>query len=267
MSDSKQQLQDDLTSTLRSLGVVRGDVVMLHSDAIAVAQYRDLGNESGIHLFIDTLETYLGPEGTLLMPTFTYSLTKGHVYDVCKTASSVGMITEVFRRRPKTVRTHDPIFSFAISGAQKERYRAADSVDCFGAGSVFDELHRQNGWILWIGCALNTTFVHFVEKRVGVSYRYDKRFQGRRILEDGREEPCECVYYVRDLARKTPANLKLLQTRLSGMGLLRAFDFARVRSWAVRSEDFLRCACTMLAEQENSLIDEGVEAVVNSPSG
>lgn len=267
VSTAKQQLQEALALTMRGLGITRGDVVMLHSDAVAIAQYRGLGNESGIHLFVDTLESYLGPEGTLLMPAFTYSLTKGQVYDVRNTASDVGMITEVFRRRPESVRTHDPIFSFAIAGAHKEWYRLTESVACFGTDSVFDKLHRQNGWILWMGCAFNTTFVHFVEKRIGVSYRYDKRFQGQRILEDGRRECCECVYYVRDISRKTPANLKLLQARLSGMGLLRGFDFGRVRSWAVRSEDFLRCASAMLAERENSLIDEGVEAAVNPPSG
>ena len=266
MSTAQQQLPEALASTMRGLGVARGDVVMLHSDAVAVAQYRGCGNESGIHLFIDTIETCLGPEGTLLMPAFTYSLTKGRVYDVRHTTSEVGMITEVFRRRPETVRTRDPIFSFAIAGAHKEWYRSTESADSFGADSVFGKFHRQNGWILWIGCAFNTTFVHFVEKRVGVSYRYDKRFQGQRILEDGRQEPCQCVYYVRDLTRKTPANLKLLQARLHGMKLLRSFDFGRVRSWAVRSEDFLRCASAMLAQQENSLIDEGVDAAANPPS-
>ena len=165
-----------------------------------------MANESGIQLFIDAVENCLAPDGSLLMPAFTYSLTKGQVYDVRRTASEVGMISEVFRRRPETVRTRDPIFSFAIAGAQKEWHRATEAVECFGADSVFDKLHRQNAWILWMGCAFNSTFVHFVEKRVGVGYRYDKRFQGVRIPEDGREERCECVYYVRDLSRKTSAN-------------------------------------------------------------
>ena len=73
-------------------------------------------------------------------------------------------------------------------------------------------LHKNSGWVVGMGCSFNrATFIHYVEKNLGVDYRYEKQFAGQRILRDGLLQNWKIRYYVRDLSRKSDIELKKLQ--------------------------------------------------------
>ena len=57
------------------------------------------------------------PRGLLVMPTFTYSFTKGEVSASSGRRRRSGVLTEHFRRLPGVRRTPEPIFSTALLGA------------------------------------------------------------------------------------------------------------------------------------------------------
>src|SRR6266436_1109902 len=113
----------DVTDALLSIGVKPGGVVMVHPDAIVAAQFpsidgsnMDGSNHERLDLLIDAMLAAVGANGTLVTPTFSYSFTKGEVFNVRNTPSAVGMVSERFRKRPGVHRTADPIFSFTCSG-------------------------------------------------------------------------------------------------------------------------------------------------------
>ena len=54
------------------------------------------------------------------------------------------------------------------------------------------------------------TFVHYVETAHGVDYRYRKQFSGTTISESGGTAECSVIYNVRDLTRRSDADLRRL---------------------------------------------------------
>src|SRR6202011_4644957 len=109
----------------------------------------------------------------------------------------------------------DPICSGAASGARSDEFANTNGQECFGPNSAFALLHRVNAWIMGFACSFDrATFVHYVEKNAGVDYRHDKLFHGIIKNERRENERTEAVYFVRNLARKTPTTLSALKERL-----------------------------------------------------
>ncbi|MGL4778113.1 MAG: AAC(3) family N-acetyltransferase, partial [Aeromonas veronii] len=154
-----------LSHTLSMLGIARGSALMVHSDAMAVAQFPGQSNNAGMHAFWSGIQKWLGDEGTLLVPTFTYSLTRQVCFDRVTSPSEVGLMTELFRTLPDVGRTRDPIFSMAVWGAGGDEIITAGGHDCFGQDSPFAWLAAHDGWIAGFACHPDRiTFTHYVEQ-------------------------------------------------------------------------------------------------------
>jgi len=250
-----------VTDALLSVGVRRGSLVLVHPDAIVAAQFPALPNEQRLDLLIEAIEAAIGHGGTLVIPTFSYSFTKGEPFDISNTPSTVGMVSERFRKLPGVHRTSDPIFSFACRGPLAREFCALPIRECFGAESVFAALHRLDAHIVDLGCSMSRggTFVHYVETAHGVDYRYKKAFSGTVISPDGQTAECSVIYNVRDLTRRSDADLRRLQKRLLDIGMLRTAEVGRSRVMAVSARDLFDTAWKMLDEDPASLIAEGAD--------
>jgi len=247
----------DIVEAFQRCGVRPGDVLMLHADAMVLAQLPTMPPEARFDLLFDVLDAVLGPDGTLVMPTFTYSFTKGDPFEAATTPSAVGLLTEAFRTRPGVRRSRDPIFSVAARGRLADRFAQAATDDCFGPGSAFALLAEQDAWLGCLGCSLDrVTFTHYVEQTAGVDYRSFKTFTGVRI-EDGVEAPTSIRYFVRDLERATAIDLSRLKAALTETGRLATAAVGRVGLSAVRCSDFETTAATLLAHNPSGLIQEG----------
>jgi aminoglycoside 3-N-acetyltransferase len=248
-----------VTDALYSIGIKPGGVVLVHPDAIVAAQFPDMPDEQRLDLVIEAIDAAIGSNGTLVMPAFSYSFTKGEVFDIRNTPSAVGMITERFRTQRGVHRTADPIFSFASRGPRAQELCAIPVKECFGAESVFAALHRMNAHIINLGCSMSRggTFVHYVETVHGVDYRYKKVFSGTIISPSGETSECSVVYNVRDLTRRSGADLRRLQKRLEDDGKLQAATAGRSQIMAMTASDLFDTAWKMLDEGPASLIAEG----------
>jgi aminoglycoside 3-N-acetyltransferase len=251
--------QESLGAAFAEAGLESGDTLMLHGDALALTQIAVEGDAAArAEVLFQAIEAVLGPGGTLIMPSFTYSATKNEVFDPATTPGTVGMLAELFRLRPGTARTAQPIFSVAVRGAGTSAIMAGQITDCFGPGSVFDRLYETNALIACLGCGFDRiTFVHYVEQRLEVPYRFMKRFDAR-IVEAGRERAVATDYLVRDLARETETDLSRLKSALQAAGLLKIVPFGRAALMAVRARDFFVTAASLVAARPNALIREGV---------
>ncbi len=259
-----------VTNALTSLGVQLGSLILVHPDAIVAAQFSAAPQKAGFNnagfskeqrldLLIEAIEAAIGADGTLVMPAFSYSFTRGEPFDISNTPSVVGMVTERFRTRPSVRRTADPIFSFAARGPLAEELCAIPVKECFGRDSAFAALHRLNAHIVDLGCSMTRggTFVHYIETAHGVDYRYPKTFLGTVISPEGKAVNRSVVYNVRDLTRKSDADLWRLQKRLAQDGKLRIADVGRSRIIAMTAGDLFDTAWKMLDEDPASLIAEG----------
>ena len=249
----------DVTDALLSVGVRQGNTLLVHSDAIIAAQFPSLSAEQRLQNLIQAIEAAIGKSGTLVIPTFSYSFTRGEPFDVQNTPSTVGLLTEYFRKLPGVYRSADPIFSFAFRGPLAKELSSIPIRECFGPKSAFSALHDLNAEIVDLGCSMTRggTFVHYVETMHGVNYRYGKTFSGTVIMPDRQSYECSVVYNVRDLSRKSEADFRRLQNQLSGEKKLRTADVGRSRILAVRAKDLFDTAWKMLDEDPVSLIAEG----------
>jgi aminoglycoside 3-N-acetyltransferase len=194
--------KDGIVRALRSAGVRASDTLWVHAGLQTALKVAGATAAEKVDTVLDALDGAVA-DGTLILPTFTYSFTRGEEYDLAASASTVGVLGERFRRRPGVRRTADPIFSAAIRGPltgdwAEILYRPGDT-DCFGERSVFAYLHECDAKLAFLGVGFGyCTFVYLVEQRLEVPYRYFKDFRGT-IRDGDRALPATARYFVRDL--------------------------------------------------------------------
>jgi aminoglycoside 3-N-acetyltransferase len=117
---------------------------------------------------------------TLCVPTFTFSFCNGEDFDVEKSRSKMGVLNEYIRTLPDSVRSRDPLMSVAALGEDMSVVRDLGR-HSIGENSTFDKLRRLGGTrFLFLGAKPSEcmTYVHYVEERYGVPYRYNRDFTG-----------------------------------------------------------------------------------------
>jgi aminoglycoside N3'-acetyltransferase len=132
---------------------------------------------------IEAFLEVLGPEGTLLMPTFTQSAiycdgewitSKAYrPFHLAKSEVWVGKIPATFCQRPGVLRSVHPTHSVSGCGPLAEaclsEHRETDPPT--GRRSPFGKLVDFGGKMTWFGADLATaTFFHFLEDEVNLPY-------------------------------------------------------------------------------------------------
>jgi len=96
-------------------------------------------------------------------------LKKNEVFDVRKTVSKMGMVSETFRRRPGVLRSLSPIHPVLACGPRAQ-WIVAGHEDCSyscGAGSPFEKLLQLDGKVLFFGVSeFHFTFHHYLEDMI-----------------------------------------------------------------------------------------------------
>lgn len=156
----------ELESMLRDLGVSSGDTVMLHS-SFALSGFRGSPKELS-----DVFLRGVGPNGNLLMVSLPYSsstyeyLKKKKTFDVRKTPSNMGMISESFRRRDGVLRSFHPTHPVLAFGPKAE-WIVADREKCLypcGPGSPFEKFSQLEGKVVFFNVPFTTlTLFHYLE--------------------------------------------------------------------------------------------------------
>lgn len=196
--NDKKYSDIDLIDTFIKLDIKKGDILCVHTELFKLGTPLLPKNEF-LQTILDCFFETIGKEGTLIMPTFTYSFCKNEIYDKINSKSKMGILTEFFRKQEGVKRTNDPIFSFAVKGAKEELFLKS-TTSCFGENCVYDILTKENGNIILFGMYNSGyTFSHYIEEIAKVPYRYYKNFSGILIDEKNIKQNVDISYYVRDL--------------------------------------------------------------------
>lgn len=176
--------RDDIVQGLRDLGVREGDVLMVHSALSSIGRV-----QGGAQTVIDALIEAVGPSGTIAMPTlYIPSITSGEVFEVNKSPSQMGEITETFRKRQGAVRSVHPTHPIAASGARAAELTAdhAKAPTACGLGTPFSKLIEWGGKVLLLGVDQDrNTLLHTAEDYADSPY-LTPRFARYRDPADGR---------------------------------------------------------------------------------
>lgn len=240
---------------LSKLGLSSSCIVMIHGDAGPAAQIRSKKNQNKLDEFIKIILAFFS-EGTVLVPTYTYSSIKSKNFNPDTSKSELGQFSEFFRIYPGVVRTSHPIFSFSVYGKNKEIFLNTKLSDCFGNGTIFDKFYKFNGKILCIGCSIDrSTFVHYVEQKIKVSYRYFKNFYFNLIIK-GIKKKIKTKYFVRRLSFKTEVDLSLLKIMALKSNTLKQCNIGRFPISSISSQSFFRIAKNLYDLNPYSLIKQ-----------
>ena len=215
----------DLARVIANLGVKKGDTILVHSDVSVFGSVVEGDREIFFGSLIDLLKKVVGKDGTIIMPTFTYTMTEDKIFDVSNSPSSVGALTEYFRKLPNVTRTVDPILSVAIWGKHKG-YLSNIGTSSLGRRSFFDKFRKRKGKIVLFG-SRSCTYFHHIENMYGVPYRFEKKFR-TTIRDQGRTYDAEYVYYARRLDRKkNVSHFSIAAADMEKGGLLKKIQVGR----------------------------------------
>jgi aminopeptidase-like protein/aminoglycoside N3'-acetyltransferase len=183
----------DLVNGLKLTGLRPGDIVFCQVSHIALGSAEcGFAGDKVCELLYSAMREVIGPEGTMLMPAFSFSFCRHEDFDVETTPSVLGEwsesleFLEYFRRLPGGVRSADPILSVAGLGPRAEELLTRLPNTCYGKDCVYERLLKSEAKICGIGVGLSgAPFLHYVEETVGVPFRYKKLFTGR-IVQNGK---------------------------------------------------------------------------------
>lgn len=178
-----------------------GDNLLINSDIKKILiNYK--GNEKKFDpsKILDVAIKKIGKNGTLLLPTFNWDFCSGKDFDYLNTPSRSGSLTKIALSRKEFKRTKNPIYSFAVYGKNKNYLSNLSHDNSFDLNSPFGFLIKNKGKNLFIDIDYkdSLTFVHVAEQKIGVSYRYIKKFSANYIDELRNKKLVDCNMYVRN---------------------------------------------------------------------
>ncbi|SIN64241.1 aminoglycoside 3-N-acetyltransferase [Acetomicrobium flavidum] len=236
--DSEKIYYADIADALCSANIEKGDIIFVHSD---VSVFGKLGNirdrDKFLGMILNAFKEAVGSEGTIIMPTFTYSFTKGETYCPETSPSTVGVLTEFFRKQSGVTRTIHPIFSAAVWGKEKAYFTEGLSKDSFDDDSIFGKLRKKKGKLVFFGVDFHVmTFLHHIEQKHVVPYRYMKSFTGRIKVGD-KEYEDTYTYYVRYLDKNVVTDASRFERYALECGALKEVKLGYSAVKVARSND------------------------------
>ena len=151
-----------IESQLRQIGLQAGMNLLVHSSLRRVGPV-----DGGADAIIDCLLRILGPDGTLMMSTVSGNVNREQpVFHVLETPSTVGILGNVFRRRPGALRSLHPVHSIAAMGPKAEFFTAGhlEAPTPWSPDSPYGKLMRNQGNILFLGTNFTcNTCIHALE--------------------------------------------------------------------------------------------------------
>ena len=245
-----------LVRVLRKKGLKQGDALMVHSSWLPLNGFQGRPVE-----LIAALKTVIGTEGLLSMTSMTYQnestrafLARNMAVKIHRSASKMGLLTEVFRRGKGVERSLNPAHPILAWGGRAVWFiEGHDKAECsFGKGSPFDKLLQLKGKILCIDASFSTiTFTHFLEDRIAASLPFElyepEPMLGRVIDRDGVE------YGVTTRVLSEAANLLRREERL-----IQALDKLRlIQRFRVGNTRFLLIECVPMTQCVDKMVAEG----------
>jgi aminoglycoside N3'-acetyltransferase len=236
MSATAPVSRETLVGQLESLGVARGGVLLVHTSFRAVRPV-----DGGPEGLIDALREALGPEGTLVMPSWGGG--DDEPFDPASTPPSpgLGVVPGMFWRLPGVQRSGH-LHAFCAAGPAAEAILADPlPLPPHIPESPVGRVHDHDGQILLLGVNhdANTT-VHLAEVLGGVPYRIAKHCT---VLQDG--VPTRIEYGENDQCCQ---GFRLVDGWLQAAGLQTEGAVGHARARLMRSRDVVNVVTARLRE-------------------
>jgi len=192
--DNSGFTKQKLIADFKKIGIKSGDSVLIHSSLSKIGFV--IGGPKTI---VDALSEVVGESGTVLFPSFpAKGRNKTHLeeqpfFDIKKTPSQMGSITEYFRKLPNVYRSFHPTDAVCAKGPLAEYFTNSHfgQLTPYNEFSPFRKLCDKKGKILMLGTTLNGSLTNFHILEDAVDFKYpvydEKTFEVKMIDAEGKE--------------------------------------------------------------------------------
>lgn len=154
---------DDLKKCIENLGIMPTDTLLIHSSMTSIGEV-----QGGADTVLDAFSDYL-KDGLLIFPTHTWAQINEtyNTYNPATEPACVGLLPNMFRRRPNVLRSLHPTHSVAALGKDACDYISGEeqSESPCPRNGCWGKLYDRKAKILFLGCSLKSnTFLHGVEE-------------------------------------------------------------------------------------------------------
>lgn len=179
--------KETLLRDIGDMGINPQGTLLIHSSMKAIGPV-----EGGADAVLDAWSEYM-KDGLLIFPTHTWRQIGKETltFDSRTLPSCVGILPELFRRRPGVVRSLHPTHSVAVLGKGAAEFTAGEetrTTPCPRDG-CWGKLLDCDAEILFLGCTLRSnTFLHGVEEWEGIPDRLAPNIQPITVIGPQGEE-------------------------------------------------------------------------------
>lgn len=170
------------------MGVNPGAALLLTADLTRISWLlRHAGARKAPYALLDAFLERLGPEGTLVIPTFNHDLRSGDRYDPRRSPTITGSLGQAALRHPAFARTGNALHSFAVAGRLQPEFLAVEATSSFGERSAFALLRMYRFRLLALDMHADQAFSYFhhVEELEAVPYRHWRTLDLEYVGPDG----------------------------------------------------------------------------------
>jgi aminoglycoside 3-N-acetyltransferase len=235
---------------LRAMGVASDETLLVHSNFEPNSGFAGTPLDL-VNAFVDAV----GQHGNLLMMSIPF---RGTAYDylaaakpfnVRKTFSMMGLVTEMFRRREGTCRSLHPTHPVLACGRDATEITSGHETCLYpcGPGTPFEKFHRLDGKILFFDVGFEAiTFFHYVEHLLKDRMPfpvYDERlFRVPVIDAAGQQHTVDTYAFSRGVTRRADK----LRDAMLRAGKIQTARIGNSRLILVRAEDVVACQTAMV---------------------
>lgn len=235
----------EFINALVKAGIAKDDLIMIHVGMSSFGTIpKGIYSQSQLSQFVlDCVSEVIGPNGTLIVPAFSYSLGKDEIFDAKTTPCPlVGDFCEFFRKQPNVCRSLDPFLSVSALGPKAKLLTENISNSSYGENSFFDKFTKAGGKIVCLGVGLRyATIRHYYEEMANVPFRYLKFFSGYIIRDDVKTKCC-WYYSVSPRCSNTyPLGIKL-EKIVEQSGFMNKIPLDKGFVSCIKSSDYLEIA-------------------------
>lgn len=184
--------RDDIKRAFIGAGLRRGQVIYVQSDLTTPGRLEGCRRrEDFCAAYFDAVFEVIGPEGTLVVPTYSTQVARFDIDFVLEeTPSLMGIFSEYVRQKKGSVRSPHPLHSLTAFGARKDAICRDVGCGNFGFDSPFWKLLEEKAKILAIGLdsGYAVGIAHFVETVCGLPYVYNKLLKWAPTIR-GKKDP------------------------------------------------------------------------------